>query len=115
MPPRRWFDILRLRIRSLASRRRTDHELDKELRFHLQQQIDENVARGLPPDEAHYAALRKVGGLTRIQEECRDMRRINYIENIMQDLRYAVRTLVNNPAFTAVMVLTLALSIGANS
>lgn len=115
MQPRRWFDILRLRIRSLAARRRADHELDKELRFHLQQQIDENLARGLAPDEAHYAALRKVGGLTKIQEECRDMRRINYIENIIQDLRYAVRTLVNNPAFTAVMVLTLALSIGANS
>jgi putative ABC transport system permease protein len=113
--PHRWPSILRMRLRSLTRRGRVEQELDKELRFHLEQQARENRARGTPQAEAQYAALRRLGNLTQIQEECRDMRRTNYIENFLQDLRYACRTLVNNPAFTAVMVLTLALSIGANS
>jgi predicted permease len=104
-----------MRLRSLIRRNRVERELDKELRFHLEQQIEENRQRGATGTEAHYAALRRLGHLAQIQEECRDMRRTNYIENLLQDLRYASRTLVNNPAFTAVMVLTLALSIGANS
>jgi len=104
-----------MRLRSLTRRGRVEQELDKELRFHLDQEARENRARGTPQSEAQSAALRRLGNLTQIQEECRDMRRTNYIENFLQDLRYACRTLVNNPAFTAVMVLTLALSIGANS
>jgi len=104
-----------MRIRSLTRRHRVEQELDKELRFHLEQQIEENRARGTTSTEAHYAAIRRLGNIAQIQEDCRDMRRTNYIENFLQDLRYAWRTLVNNPAFTTVMVLTLALSIGANS
>jgi predicted permease len=96
-------------------RRQAEQELEKELRFHLEQQIEENRTRGTTGNEAHYAALRRLGNISQIQEECRDMRRTNYIENFLQDLRYACRSLVNNPAFTLVMVLTLALSIGANS
>ena len=112
---RRLLDILRLRFRSLAGKAGMDKELDRELRFHFDQLIEENLSRGMTADEARDAARRELGGITKIQEECRDMRRTNQIDTIMGDLRYAVRTLLRTPGFTAIIVLTLALSIGANS
>lgn len=111
----RWTDILRNRLRSLFQRGQVDLELDKELRFHLEQQIEENLAVGMSPLDARLSALRKLGGVTRIQEECREMRRTNHLEDFLQDLRYASRTLGRSPGFAAVIVLTMALSIGATS
>jgi putative ABC transport system permease protein len=111
----RWATRVRLRLRSLFQRSRVEEEIDEELRYHLERQIDELVKSGCDPSAARYAALRDIGGLEHRKEECRDALGLRLLDEFRQDLRYAVRTLARNRGFTAVAMLTLAIGSGANA
>ena len=84
--------------RRSSAARRLDRELDEELGYHIDGSIEANVARGLSPDAARREALLAIGGVEQRKEECRDARRIRLVEDLVQDVRYAVRTLRRSPA-----------------
>ncbi|HEY9405078.1 MAG TPA: ABC transporter permease [Pyrinomonadaceae bacterium] len=109
------FGKLMKRLRALFLGAELDRELDEEMRFHLERQIELNAAAGMDAEEARYAALRNFGGLQQSREQCREARGIRLLEDLWNDLRYGWQMLRKNAGFTIVAVLSLGLGIGLNT
>jgi macrolide transport system ATP-binding/permease protein len=115
MDIQQWLYSLPLRLRSFFHPSEIDQEMKEELHEHLQQQIKANIAKGMSPEAARRSAKLALGGLTQIEQQCRDARGGNVLEDFVQDLRYGFRQLVRNPGFSALAILCLTLGIGANA
>src|SRR5574340_1536601 len=87
-------------LRARLHKSRAEQEMEDELRFHLEKQIEQNIARGMSPKEAHYAALRQFGNVGQIKEECRDRWGVRVINEFLQDVRYGLRQLRRNASST---------------
>ena len=107
-------DILRHRLRSLFSRNSVDRELDEELQYHLEREIEDYTAAGMSPADAARLARQSVCGLAQTRERCRDARRLNPIDNLGKDLAFALRQLRKNPGFTSTAIFVLALGMCAS-
>lgn len=102
-------------FRNLSGKQRNEQDLDQEVSFYLDMLTEEKINRGMPPEEARRAARIELGGAEQVKEQVRDVRSGVWLETVFQDLRYGLRILLHNPGFSGLVVLTLALGIGANT
>lgn len=102
-------------MRSLFGSAALDQSLQRELQVHIDEQIDEHIAGGMTPSEARAAAVREFGSLARIADECRDTRRVAFVQNLGRDLRYTLRSLRRQPLLVAAATISIAVAVGANT
>ena len=110
----RWLHKLQIQMRMLFRRKLADAHLNDELQFHLDQQIAENIAKGMSVEEAHRAALRTFGNPTTLRDQSRESWSWNWAEQLWRDIRIGIRTLARTPGFAIISILVIAIGIGAN-
>src|SRR5579859_7497685 len=110
-----WLRNISGRLRALFQKEQLDRDMNEEMRSHVEMQTKENIEAGVSPDEARRAALRQFGWTESIKEICRDQRGVAWLDNLFQDVFFGFRMLRKAPAFTAVVILSLALGVGATT
>lgn len=108
-----WLKRLRARLRALTNTN-ADRELNDEIRFHIELETDKNLQLGMTPNDARRVAIAHFGGVQRVREEHRDVRVLQWVEDFIGDVRFALRSLRRTPGLAVAAVVTLALGIGAN-
>jgi putative ABC transport system permease protein len=98
----------------MGRRKRMLKDLDRDIRDHLARETQDNIERGMPPEEARYAALRKFGNVTQVKGEVWDVWSLVWLEQVLQDARFGLRTLWRSPGLTLAAVLAVTLGVGAN-